>query len=413
MDLPNIGKKAVTLLILFPLVGLLANAVAGSNNYLLLMTTALVIFLTVLTRFQVSLLLIGLASYFLSYTIWFFSLPSPLINLGYALIVMMLLRELFFTPFSLPARTHINYLLLSIIALGCLSIAGSEAGIYPSIKGLLRHVAFPLMFIMILMAEPDEKLMRRLIIGIIVVAFVQVVASIMQYTWYTNIAPKPFGTRVDLSGGVLGFSCGGYTAVFMTMIYCLFFGLILVRGFRWSRATGAALLFVPIFLASARAGVFLMALATFYMLLITPFFHGGVFIKRLFTAGIIGIALVIGIQVGLGGRGFDQILNPDYVYTYSARPSDAGLGRLQAFSVIQDELRSPFEMAVGRGPGMLTPTSIVDNPNSLIALNPRLYGTVTGYAYTVLEVGYLGLVCDFFKGSTIPSGNPSLWDSVG
>ena len=388
----NVGKKGLSLLFFLPLAFILANAVTGSSNYVFLIVTAGIIFFAVLTNFQVALLLIGLASYFLSFALWYFGLPRTLINLGYVLIVMLLVREYFFTAGLLPIRTPINYLLACLIALGFLSIAGSGSAGYASFKGLLRHIGFPLLFILILMAEPDEKLMRKLVIGIIIVAFIQVVASIWQFTWYSTIAPKPHGTRADLSGGILGFSCGGYTAVLMSMVLCLMLGLIIVKGFRLYLGLGAAVLAIPIILSSARAGVILYAAALLFMLLVAPLSRHGPFFNRLILAvGLFAVIIFVAAS-GLVGEEFKSIFVPSYTYEYSIKQSDSGMGRLQAFDLAKEHLRTPMEKIVGRGPGMLTPTSIVDNPNSLIAQNPNLFKHPTGFAYTTIELGYGGLV---------------------
>ena len=198
-SISNISKKVMQLVFLLPFTAILAYAIIGSSNYFFLIIVALLIFFTVLTRFTIALIMIGLASYFLTYTIWYFNLPKPLTNLGYVLIVMVLIREYFFTANMLPVRIPINRILFFILALGFLSIAGGEATAYASFKGMLKHIGFPLLFILILMAEPDEKLMRQLVIAIIVVAFIQVAASIWQFTWYSTISPKPGGMRADRS----------------------------------------------------------------------------------------------------------------------------------------------------------------------------------------------------------------------
>ena len=380
------------MLLFFPLSLMLASAVTGTGNYMFLGAMAGIIFFTVLTHFKIALLLIGLTSYFLSYTIWFFDLSGPLINLSYVLIIMVLLREYFFTANLLPARSPIGYILLSIVALAFLSIANSDSSVYASFKGLLRHVSFPLLFILILTAKPEENLMRKLVIGIIIIAFLQVIASAMQFTWYSTIASKPYGTRADMSGGLLGPSCGGYTAIFMAMTFCLLLGGIIVRGFRWYLFFGSILLLVPIYLASARAGILLFALAIAFMFVVAPLPKHGSLAKRLIITMFLFIVFAVVVLSGLGGREFKNIFNPQYAYEYSIKQADSGMGRLQAFEIIKMNLRDPIEILIGRGPGMLTPTSVMDNPNSLIAENPSLFRNVTGYAYTVLELGYAALV---------------------
>lgn len=391
IGIAELGKKGLSLIFLVPLALFLSTAVTGASNYQFLIATAGIIFFTILTSFNLALLLIGLFSYFFPYAIWYFLLPGPLVNLGYALIIMMLLRELFFTAGFLPIRTPINYILASIVALAFLSIAAGDSGVYASFKGLLRHIGFPLLFILILGARPDEKLMRKLVAGVIAVAFLQVLASTWQFVWYSTINVKNPGMRADLCGGLLGHSCGDITAVLMAMTFCLVLGFIIVHGFRLYWGLGAVLLLVPIYLASARAGVIFFALGAFFMLLIAPLPRHGSFFKRLIVAaGIIGLILAVALT-GLGGESFSMILKPNYAYDYSIKQADSGMGRLQSFDIVGTELRTPAEKLIGRGPGMLTPTSIVDNPNSLIAKNPLLFRHVNGYAYTALELGYLGV----------------------
>jgi hypothetical protein len=391
LPISDLGKKSLSLLFFLPLAAILANAAVGSSNYMFLLVFAGIIFFTVLTHFEAALVLIGITSYFLSYAIWKLNLPSPMINLGYVLIIMVLIREYFFTAHLLPVRTPINRILMFIIAFAFLSIAGGNSGIYASFKGLMRHVGFPFLFLLILVAEPDEKLMKKLVIGILIVAFIQIPASACQWLWYTFINVKPSGMRADYSGGLLGFSCGGYNSIFMAMTFCLMLGIIIVRGFRWYWALGAALLVLPIFLASARAGIMMFALATVFMLLVAPLPRHGPFFQRLLIAVAL-FAIIVGATLGLGGEGFRAIFNPDYVYNYSINQADSGMGRLQAFDIIAKSLRSPQEKLIGRGPGMLTPTSISKNPDSLIAQNPFLFDEVTGFAYTTIELGYAGLV---------------------
>lgn len=389
---PNLGKKALSLIIFLPLSLLLATVVTDKGNYMFLGTMAGIIFFIILTRFEIALFLILITSYFLSYTIWFFDLSSPLINLAYVLIVMVLLREYFFTGDILPVRTPINYILITIIALALLSIANSDSSVYAAFKGLLRHISFPLLFILIVTAQPDEKLLRKMITAIIIISFLQVIASLMQYTWYSTIAPKPYGMRADMSGGLLGPSCGGYTAVLMSMIVCLLIAIIIVRGYRWYLLLGAILLFVPIVLASARAGVLLFSAAVGFMLVFAPLPQHGSLFQRLFIAVILIAGLLAVVLSGLAGEEFKNIFNPQYAYDYSIRQADSGMGRLQAFEIIKIYLRDPVSLTVGLGPGMLTPVSITENPSSLIASNPTLFRSVTGYAYTVLELGYSGMV---------------------
>lgn len=391
VSITALGRKGLSLIFLLPLAVMLSSAVTGTSNYLFLLVNAGIVFFAILTSFPVALLLIGLASYFLPFAISYFHLPGPMINFGYVLIVMMLLREYFFTAGFVPIRTPINYLLISIIAVSFLSIIYGDTGAYPAFKGMLKHISFPLLFLLILMAEPDEELMKKLVIGIIIYAFLQIIASGWQFTYYSTINPKNPGTRADLSGGLLGFSCGGYTAVLMAMMFCLVLGFILVRGFRFYLGIGAILLLIPVYLASARAGVLFFALAAPFMLLVAPLPRHGLFSRRLLVSITLFAFIVGAAQLGLGGENFKVIFNPDYAYDYSIGQSDSGMGRLQAFDIANRELRTPMEKLVGRGPGMLTPTSIVDNPNSLVAQNPVLFDNVTGYAYTTIELGFLGL----------------------
>ncbi len=386
------GKKSVSILFIIPLAMLLSAAAIGTSNYSALIAITAIIFFTVLTRFSYALILIGLSSYFLSYLIWVFNLPGPLINLGYVLVVMVLVREYFFTANLLPVRTPINIVLFALVALAILSIAAGSSGAYASFKGLLRHIGFPLLFLMILMAEPDEKLMKRLVSAIIAMAFVQVIGSILQFTFYSTISAKPGGMRADYSGGLLGFSCGGYNAVFMGMTACLVLGISIVQGFRWYLGLAMILLLMPIYLASARAGVFLFGAGVLFMLLVAPLPKHGSFFNRLMIAGGFIVAVIVASTAGLGGSSFKQIFDPDYAYEYSMKKADSGMGRLQAFDIVTAELKTPFDKLLGKGPGTLTPTSIADNPNSLIAKNPNLYKDVTGYAYTTLELGFAGLV---------------------
>ncbi len=392
LNVTDLGRKCFYLLLLAPLAILLSTAATGTSNYIFLLVFAAIIFFTVLTKFQYSLIFIGLTSYFLSYAIYYFNLPGPLINLGYVLILMVLIREYFFTANMLPVRTPVNAVLIFIIALGFLSIAAGNSGVYPSFKGLLRHIGFPLLFVLIVMAEPDEKLTKKIIYAVIAVAFVQVVASTCQFIWYSTVAPKPSGMRSDLSGGLLGFSCGGYTATLMAMVFCLIMGFAIVQGFRWYLGLAAISLLAPIYFASARAGVYLFGAAIPFMLIFAPLSRHGSLIKRIMLAFFLFAAIIFIAATGLLGPSFQAIFNPDYAYEYSIKQADSGMGRLQAFEVVSSQLRTPLEKLVGRGPGMLTPTSITENPNSLIAENPKLFGSVSGYAYTTLELGFIGMV---------------------
>ena len=156
LPITDLGKKSLSLLLFLPLAAILANAAVGSSNYLFLIVVAGIIFFTVLTRFEGALILIGFSSYFLAYIIWKMNLPGPLINLGYVLIVMILIREYFFTANLLPVRTPINHILLFMFAFAFLSIAAGSSGVYASFKGLLKHTGFPILFLAILMAAPDE-----------------------------------------------------------------------------------------------------------------------------------------------------------------------------------------------------------------------------------------------------------------
>ncbi|MCX6639763.1 MAG: hypothetical protein NTW14_04690 [bacterium] len=386
------GRKTISLILLLPLAVLLALAVTGANDYTDLIAVAAIIFFTVITNFSIALLLIGITSYFLSYSIWYFGLPGPLINLGYILILMVLARQYFFRANLIPVSTPINYILLAIIALGFLSIAAGDSGVYPALKGLLRHVGFPLLFILILIAEPDEKLMKKLVIGIIIAAFIQVLASIWQYNWYTYIRPEDSGMRADYSGGLLGFSCGGYNAVFMAMIFCILIGFMFVKSLKWYLVLGSIALSLPIFLASVVFGLPLFGAAALFMLLVAPLPHHSSLFKRLVAAMVVVAVLMGAAMMGLGNQSFKMLLNPQYTYEYSMKKADSGMGRLQAFEVVASQLRTGREALLGRGPGMITPTSIVDNPNSLVAENPSLYHNLTGYAFTTLELGYSGLV---------------------
>ncbi len=391
LNITDFWRKAFSLLFLLPLAFILAVAATGTNDYFLLLVIGGIIFFAILTNFKVGLILISFCSFYLAYSIYMFNLPEPLINLPYLLIIMVMLREYFFTARVLPTRTPINYLIISLIALGLLSIANGQSALYPSIKGLLRHVCYPLFFILLIMAEPDEKLLRKLVWGIIIVALLQIPASIMQFSWYTFVAPKTVGQRADWSGGLLGYSSGGYNAVFMCMIFCLIMGFMIVKGIRWYLILGAVALLVPIFLASARAGLLLYAAAAVFMLLIAPLSKHASLPKRFFVAALL-FAVFIGMAfTGVGGKSFQAILNPSYVYDYSIKQADSGMGRLQAFTIVKEQLNNPVRQLIGLGPGMVTPTSIVDNPNSLIAQNPFLFRHMTGYAYTTLELGYLGL----------------------
>ncbi|MBU0518775.1 hypothetical protein KJ564_07540 [bacterium] len=392
LTMTDLGKKTISVLFMLPLALILASAAVGSSNYFILIVVSGIIFFSVLTSFTASLILIGFASFFLSYSIWFFNLPGPLINLGYVLILMVLIREYFFTANLLPVRTPINTILFAIMGMGLLSIAAGDMGAYPAFKGLFRHIAFPFLFLLILIAEPDERLMKRLVIGVIIVAFVQVIASAMQFSWYTVIAPKDAGMRADFSGGILGYSCGGYNSIFMAMTFALLLGMLIVRGFKLYLAIGAVALLAPVFLSSARAGVPMFAATALFMLVFAPLPRHGPWMGRLILATVLTASILIIAASGLAGQTFKDIFDISYITEYSSKQSDAGMGRLQALDVVSSSLRTPLEQLVGRGPGALTPTSITQNDASLIANNPLLFATVTGYAYTTIEIGFVGLV---------------------
>jgi hypothetical protein len=391
MKTGNYGWKTLSLIFFLPLAYLLATAVTSTNDYYFLIVVTAIIFLTIVINFQFSLLIIAFSCYVFPYLIWVFDLPGPLINLTYALIIMVFVRQYFFSANPFAAKTPINYLLLLLIALGVLSMLLSDSVSYPAMKGLLRHVGFPLLFIMILISESDERLMRQILWGIIIVVFLQVVVSIFQFGWYSTINPKSFGTRADLSGGTLGPNCGPPTAILACMVFCLLMGFILVSGVRWYLIVGVIALAIPIYLASARAGILYYGAAAFFMLLVAPLRKHGSFFPRLVLAVSIPAIIIVAGAMGLLGGDFKVIMNLDYVYQYSAKQADSGMGRLQAFDIVSAQLSSPLTRLIGLGPGAVTPTSIVDNPNSLIASNPTLFRNLTGFTYTTLELGYIGL----------------------
>jgi hypothetical protein len=98
------------------------------------------------------------------------------------------------------------------------------------------------------------------------------------------------------------------------------------------------------------------------------------------------------VSLGLGGEGFNRVFDYQYMHDYSDKKADQGMGRLQVFSVVQDKLRDGTSRLIGLGPGILTPTELLKNPNSLIAQDESLYRNMTGYGVTTLELGFLGLI---------------------
>ncbi|RJP79159.1 MAG: hypothetical protein C4524_05790 [Candidatus Zixiibacteriota bacterium] len=388
---PGLWQKILSLIFIAPLAMVLAYAATGANNYIFLLVVASILFLAVLTDFHVSLVMILVSSFFLGWAIWFFQLPPQLINLSYVLIIMMLLREFFFTANFTSVRTPINYLLLCLIAVGALSFLNGNVMPYPAVKSMLRHVGYLLFFVLLIMARLSEKTMRRLVWTVIIVAFIQIPASIMQYGWYTLVAPKEFGTRADLSGGILGVSVGGHNAVMMAMTFCLMVGFMLVNRKRWYLGLAGLALMIPIYLSSARAGVLMFAGAALFMLVIAPRERHAGLIKRLYAAMMV-LAIIIGLALsGLGGESFSNLFDFNYMYEYSVKRADSGMGRLEAFGVVKTTLDSPLLKLIGRGPGAATPTSIVKNKSSLMAEDPTLFKGMTTYALVTLELGYLGL----------------------
>jgi hypothetical protein len=384
-------KKILGLLLLLPLALILSTAATGANNYLLLFIVAGLIFLSVLTDFRVGLSLIAFCSYFLSFSIWYLHLPRELISLTYFLIILVLFREFFFTANLQPVRTPINYLLMLVVALGLLSIANGESAMLASFKALLRHIGYPLLFILILTAQPDEKLMRKLVWVILLVGLLQIPASAWQFFYYWIINPKDAGYRADHSSGLLGYSCGGHTAIMMAMIFCLMMAFALVKGFTLKRLLAAASTIVPVFLASARAGVLFFAIAGFFMMVFAPLQKHIGLAQRVFLGGLMVALIATMVLLGVGGESFKFVFDWDYMYEYSMKTSDSGLGRLQAFGFVTSKLSDPVSRMIGLGPGTLTPTQLMKNPRALINQDADLYRNVTGYTVTTIELGFLGL----------------------
>jgi hypothetical protein len=387
----DVTKKIVGLVLLSPLALMLSTAVTGTNNYMLLFVVAGLVFLTVLTDFRVGLVLIVASSYFISFSLYHFHLPKTLISLPYFLIILILLREFLFTANMRIVRTPVNYLLMLIVALGLLSIAHGESAMAASFKGLLRHVGYPLLFILILTAEPSEKLTRRLVYIILIIAMAQIPASAWQFFYYLVINPKDHGFRADHSCGLLGYSCGGHTAVLMAMTFCIMIAFSLVKGFSFKRALLAMATIVPVFLASARAGVLMFAIGAFFMTVFAPLQKHIGLAKRVFLGTLMISAMLALILLGAGGEEFKHVLDFDYMYEYSIKQADAGMGRLQVFGVVKEMLADPVSRLIGLGPGMLTPTEFLKNPRSLVAQDAELYRNMTGYAVTTIEIGFLGL----------------------
>jgi hypothetical protein len=143
--------------------------------------------------------------------------------------------------------------------------------------------------------------------------------------------------------------------------------------------------------------------------------------KRFIIAGLILACMVGAVLAGLGGEDFKHVLDYKYMHEYSDKKADAGMGRLQVFNLVHDKLRDGTSRLIGLGPGILTPTELLKNPNSLIAQDESLYRNMTGYGVTTIELGFLGLILFLlmyfrvytFTRKFIKEINEPFWEAVG
>jgi hypothetical protein len=387
-----LARTAVSWFALIGLCYFLAGSIVSSSDVPILFFWSALFFIVALNNQFHGFVIAMVLAFYSSYLVYLFSLGSVYLMLPYILVLSLFARRFADTLLHIKlVRSPLNktVLLLSIFIL--ISLGLGNNGLAVGLKGIIKHLTFPILFLVVVNSNLTESSLKKMIAGILVIAFAQIPASIIQY--FFIYVDWPSGARFDRSAGLLGFSSGDINAVFMTFILSILFGLIINKGFRFKYLLGAVALLIPIILSSARAGILFFVITAAFMATLVLFRQKRE--RRYKVSVALGGIVVIMAGSFLMARSnqLSFIMNPAAMYEYSVQKADSGLGRLQALGFVHNNIsKNLLTYVAGYGPGAITPTRFLGrNTNTFYQENDVLLH-YNDYAYVTLELGYGGLL---------------------
>lgn len=286
-------------------------------------------------------------------------LPRQLTWTKDLVILVLLLRTLILmVERKRTLRTPIDVLLGLFVLAGCVSCLINSTPLIVAALGFRHALKYILFFYVLVYSDFEERFLQKLILVILLIAFVQVPIAIVEYSlWRPSLmALGPAMIRWDFVTGTLPRGSSGALSLFLVSAMCILIGLgLYCKDIRIRAPMLIPLLFIPLPFAMSRATFLFLPLVVLYLLVkkaghrtILRFSYGVVLFLAFFSIVYLTPYLA---KYDVG----NWLLDFRLVYMQQAGPPQPGkdLGRITGVKFVADYLKGqPYGRLFGVGPGM-------------------------------------------------------------
>lgn len=330
-------------------------------------------------------------------------LPRQLTWTKDLVILILLLRALILmVERKRTLRTPVDVLLGLFVLAGCVSCLINSVPPIVAALGFRHALKYILFFYVFVYSDFEERFLQRLILVILLIAFVQVPIAVVEYSlWRPSLmALGSAMIRPDFVTGTLPRASSGILSLFLVSAMCILIGFgMYCKDIRTRVLMLTPFLFIPLPFAMSRATFLFLPLVALYLLVknaghrtILRFFYGMVLFLVFFS--IVYLTPYI-VKYDIG----DWLLDPRFVYMQQAGPPQPGkdLGRITGLRFVADYLKEqPYGLLFGAGPGMWSESYFT-------SFTGDIWGTFSEYnapgrnqiARTLSEFGLVGLILYF------------------
>jgi hypothetical protein len=335
-------------------------------------------------------------------------IPRPAIWVKDLVILVLLIKSLFqISAQKRRLRTPLDVVVVLLFILSCVTTVGNEVPAATALLALRRHVRYLVFFYVLVHLDFEEAFLKKMFSGLLVIALVQVPASIAEYfLWYPGIVSGLASGRFDFVTGTLPRGGSGLLTLFLLSMtcLCLSFGMFKEKIRLFNRQHSpfalAALLLAPLPFAMSRATfVFLPFVLGFLLLRWTWKTQRGL-VRRKFLLAYLALFLVL---IVLGSRATDYdlasyLLDPQRAIAeqLAAKSTEAGtqIGRFASLKLIyQLQHTDWFNLVFGFGTGSWSDNYFQAYRGRLWRWYSDLQAAKTSQiAYYLSELGIAGVV---------------------
>lgn len=332
-------------------------------------------------------------------------LPRQLTWTKDLVILILLLRALILmVERKRTLRTPVDVVLGLFVLAGCVSCLINSTPLIVAALGFRHALKYILFFYVFVYSDFEERFLRRLILVILLIAFVQIPIAIAEYSlWRPSLmALGRAMIRPDFVTGTLPRGSSGTLSLFLVSAMCILIGFgMYCKNIRIRALMLTPFLFIPLPFALSRATFLFLPLGVLYLLVknaghrtILRFAYGVVLFLVFFSIVYLTPHLV---KYDVG----DWLLDPRFVYMEQAGPPESGreLGRITGIRFVADHLKGqPYGLLLGVGPGMWSesyfPSFTGEIWDTFSSLEYRAPGR-NQITRTLSEFGLVGLILYF------------------